>query len=56
VINLANAKDTYQWYKLIADSFDRFRIGRSAWSYKEMDFGIIDAHMDEVRDDLIKRL
>ena len=56
VINLANAKDTYQWYKLIADSFDRFRIGRSAWSYKEMDFGIIDAHMDEVRDDLLKRL
>lgn len=56
VINLADAKDTLSWYEIISASYEKFKIGRSAWSYKEMDFGIIDAHMDEVRDALLKLL
>ncbi len=39
-----------------ADCFDKYHIGRAAWSYKEMDFGISDAHMDSVRDEVLKRL
>ncbi len=56
VINLADPSDTLLWYELIADSFDRFRIGRSAWTYHKMDFGILDGHMDSVRERILKRL
>ncbi|MBP5383742.1 MAG: cellulase family glycosylhydrolase [Lachnospiraceae bacterium] len=56
VINLANAKDTLAWYKMACACFDKHGIGRAAWSYKEMDFGIADAHMDPVRDELLKIL
>ena len=56
VINLASAEDTLKWYKLITACYDRHGIGRAAWSYREMDFGIVDAHMDSVRDELVKVL
>ena len=54
VINLATAEDTLKWYKMICGCFDRYGIARAAWSYKEMDFGLIDEHMDPVRDEVIK--
>ena len=53
VINLASAEDTLQWYQAISEVFDRYHIGRAAWSYKEMDFGIVDAHMEDVREKVI---
>ncbi len=56
VINLAEPSDTLLWYECIADSFDRFRIGRAAWTYHKMDFGILDEHMDSVRERILKRL
>lgn len=31
-------------------------IPRAAWSYKEMDFGLSDARMDGVREELLKYL
>ena len=53
MINLASAEDTLQWYQAISEVFDRYHIGRAAWSYKEMDFGIVDAHMEDVREKVI---
>ena len=53
VINLALTEDTLQWYQAISEVFDRYHIGRAAWSYKEMDFGIVDAHMEDVREKVI---
>ena len=54
VINLAKAEDTLEWYKLICSCFDKYGIGRAAWSYKEMDFGLVDDHMKQVVDEVVK--
>ena len=54
VINLATAEDSLKWYKMICSVFDKYGIGRAAWSYKEMDFGIIDDHMKSVAAELVK--
>ena len=56
VIDRANAKDTLAWYRCICKVFDRHDIGRAAWSYKEMDFGLVDAHYDSIREELIRIL
>ncbi len=54
VINLATPEDSLKWYKMICECFDKYSIGRAAWSYKEMDFGLIDEHMSSVLPELIK--
>lgn len=56
VINLASPEDTLKWYQSIHAVFEKYGIGRAAWSYKEMDFGLIDEHMDPVREDVIREL
>ncbi len=56
VINLARAEDTVLWYKAIHEAFEEFGIGRAAWSYKEMDFGLVDDHLHEVLPEIIKLL
>ncbi len=56
VIELADAQFALNWYRDICTAFDKYGFGRAAWTYKEMDFGISDAHMDSVRDELIKLL
>ena len=53
VINLASAEDSLKWYKMICSVFDKYNIGRAAWSYKEMDFGLIDEHLKPVIDELL---
>ncbi len=56
VINLADAHQTVQWYRMIHEVFEEHGIGRAAWSYKEMDFGFIDEHMKDVLDETVKLL
>lgn len=56
VIEIASPEDTLKWYKCIHDTFEKHEISRSAWSYRQMDFGLIDARMDVVRDRLIPLL
>lgn len=56
VIECASAEDTLKWYEMIGESFNRFNIGRAAWSYKEMNFGLTAPELDSVRDKLIKLL
>lgn len=56
VINLADPKDTLAWYQSIHKVFEKYHIGRAAWSYKEMDFGLSDAHMQSVKNEIISEL
>ena len=53
-IDNSKPEDALEWYKLICATFNKFGIARAAWSYREMDFGISDARMDGVRDELLK--
>jgi len=56
VIDLVPPEDILAWYKDINAAFEKYNIARCAWSYKEMDFGLSDPRMDEVRDELLKYL
>ena len=56
VIDCATPEDTLKWFKMITACFDKYNIGRAAWTYREMDFGIADARMDGVREELLKLL
>ena len=53
VIDIASPEDTLKWFRVIHSVFEKHGIARAAWSYKEMDFGIADARMDGVREELI---
>ena len=53
MIENATPEDTLKWYKMICGVFDRYGIARAAWSYKEMDFGLVDDHMSSVLDELL---
>ena len=56
VIDLASPEDTVKWFKAIHEAFEQLGIGRAAWNYKKMDFGISDSGLDGVRDEIIKYL
>ncbi|MBR6873834.1 MAG: cellulase family glycosylhydrolase [Ruminococcus sp.] len=56
VIEHASPEDTLNWYKDINTAFEKFGIGRSAWSYKQVDFGLSDGRLDSVLEELIKYL
>lgn len=42
VINMVSDESKLAWYKAIHAVFDEMKIGRAAWSYKQMDFGLLD--------------
>lgn len=56
VIDLAEPEDAAEWYRMICSVFDRYGIGRAAWSYREMDFGLADEHMKSVINDVLEYL
>ena len=56
VIDVVSPEEALEWYKVINKVFERHGISRTAWSYKQMDFGLSDARMDGVREELIKYL
>ena len=56
VIDLAEPEETIKWFRCINKVFEKYGIGRAVWSYREMDFGIVDAHYDGYREELIKLL
>ncbi len=53
VIDQAPLADTLRWFKDVQDVFEENQIGGAVWSYKKMDFGLIDEHYDLIRDELI---
>ncbi len=56
VIEHASAQDTLNWYKDIHFALEKYAIARSAWSYKQMDFGISDDRLAGVLPELIQYL
>ncbi|MBQ9277279.1 MAG: cellulase family glycosylhydrolase [Lachnospiraceae bacterium] len=56
VINLADTDSTLKWFKDINSVFEKYGIGRAAWSFKEMDFGLDDEHMKPIIDEVVKYL
>ena len=56
VINLASAEDTLDWYVAFESVLKKYNIGRAAWSYKEMDFGLVDDHMKPTIEEVKKVL
>lgn len=56
VINLANPTHAIKWHRDIHAVFEKYQIGRALWSYKEMDFGLIDEHYKEHFEELITLL
>ena len=56
VIENATPQDTLEWYRLISTVLDNHGIGRAAWSYKQMNFGLNDNRLEEIRGDLIRHL
>lgn len=53
VIDQAPVQDTLRWFKDVDQVYREFDIGWALWTYKKMDFGLIDPHYDEIREDLI---
>ena len=56
VIENATPEDTVRWFRVINEVFEKHEIARSAWSYREMNFGLSDARLDGVREELLRYL
>ncbi|BCN29487.1 glycoside hydrolase family 5 protein [Anaeromicropila herbilytica] len=56
VIDQADLTSTVHWFQDINESFRRNHIGRAMWSYKGVDFGLIDEHYQPIYEELIKYL
>lgn len=56
VIDIVSPEDTLKWFECINSVFEKYGISRCAWSYKEMDFGLSDKRLDNIRGDLFKYL
>lgn len=54
VIDQAPIEDTLKWFKDVNEVFLKYNIGGAIWSYKLMDFGLIDDHYAPIKDELIK--
>lgn len=49
VIDRAPVEDTLRWFEDVDSVFRELGIGWALWSYKKMDFGLIDGHYDPIR-------
>ncbi len=56
VIDKTSPEEALKWFKTINAVFRKHEISRCVWSYKEMDFGIMDARYDGFRDELLSYL
>lgn len=56
VIENAVPSDVLKWYQAIYQAFEYYGIGRAAWSYKSMNYGLIDGAKAEVFEDIKKFL
>ena len=52
-IALADRDSRRRWHTDIIDLFLQHRIGRACWSYKEMDFALVDRNNKIVDEELI---
>ena len=56
VIDVVPPEEAMGWYRALLAVFRRHGIAHALWSYKQMDFGLCDARMDGVRDELLELL
>ena len=56
VIEKAPRQSIVNWYQDIHGAFEKFGIGRAAWTYKKMDFNIIGEHYRPILDQIIHLL
>ena len=56
VIDRVPPEQALAWYRAIHEAFETYGIGRAAWSYRQMDFGLSDPRMDGVRPELLRYL
>ena len=56
VIDVVPPEEAIKWFRDLHKVFERHGIAHAMWSWKQMDFGLIDARMDGVRDELLKLL
>ena len=56
VIDRAPAADTLRWLEDILSIYEENDIGYALWTYKDMDFGINEAHYDSIRGDMLRLL
>ena len=49
-------EDTLAWLRTIHAVYERYAIARCVWNYKELDFGLSDARLDGVREELLTLL
>ena len=56
VIDQAPLEDTVRWYRDIHEVFVKYGIGHAAWTYKDKDFGLIDPHYADIKEQLIELL
>lgn len=56
VIDQAPVEDTLRWFEDIMKVFAEYDIHYCLWSYKLMDFGLIDPHYDPIREDMLRLL
>lgn len=56
VIDQADPEDALRWYADINAAFEHYGIGRACWSYRAVDFGLVDEHMATVLERLVKYL
>ena len=56
VIDVVPPEEAVKWFRDLHQVFERHGIGRCLWSYKQMDFGLSDARMDGVREELLALL
>lgn len=45
-----------RWYNDVSSVFNKFGIGRAAWTYREKDFGITDACRSAIFDEIVRLL
>lgn len=56
VIDQAPLPDTLRWLTDINKIFKKYNIGRALWTYKSKDFGIMDAHYRDIKNEMITLL
>ena len=56
VIDIVPPQEAVKWFRDLHAVFERHGIARCLWSYRQMDFGLSDARMDAVRDELLPLL
>ncbi len=53
VIDVVPPEEAVKWFRDMHAVLERRGIARAVWSYKQMDFGLSDARMDGVREELL---